>query len=143
MTPSHGQRIRTGFTLIELVCAIAIIMVLAGLVMGPAGRALQRVRADQWSEESTVRLRDTVDQLRKHFQGRHDFAPVTLAGIEAGHLVGAAELDFLKDRRVTFVPFEGSDPDEKTVIQIEWVRGFWTEAGLCTETKGAITRIPQ
>lgn len=41
----HG--IRAGLTLIELLCVIAIIMVLAGLLLGPASRVLRRVCADQ------------------------------------------------------------------------------------------------
>ena len=143
MTSSRGQRIRAGLTLIELLCVIAIILVLAGLVLGPAARALHRVRADKWGEDSAVRLQTTVKQLQKHFQGKRDFAPVTLERIETEHLVGPAELDFLKDRRVTFIPFDGSDPDEKVVIRVELERGYLTESGLQTETKGAITSLPE
>jgi type II secretory pathway pseudopilin PulG len=129
--------------LIELLCVIAIILVLAGLVLGPAARALHRVRADKWGEDSAVRLQTTVEQLQKHFQGKRDFAPVTLERIETEHLVGPAELDFLKDRRVTFIPFAGFDPDEKVVIRVELERGYLTESGLQTETKGAITSLPE
>jgi prepilin-type N-terminal cleavage/methylation domain-containing protein len=137
------QRIRAGLTLIELLCVIAIILVLAGLVLGPASRALHRVRADKWAEDSAIRLQATVEQLQKHFQGKHDFPPVMLENIETEHLVGPAELGFLKDRRVTFIPFAGSDPDEKVVIRVELERGYLTEGGFQTETKGAITAVPE
>ena len=143
MTSSRGQRIRAGLTLIELLCVIALILVLAALVLGPAARALHRVRADKWAEDAAVHLRATVGQLQKHFQGKRDFAPVTLERIEAERLVGPAELDFLKDRRVSFIPFAGSDPDEKVVIRVEMERGYLTESGIQTEVKGAITRMPE
>jgi prepilin-type N-terminal cleavage/methylation domain-containing protein len=143
MKPCGRRPIRAGLTLIELLCVIAIILVLAGLVLGPAGRALQRVRADKWGEDSSVRLQATVEQLRKHFQGRQDFAPVTLESIEAGRLVGPLELDFLKDHRVTFIPFAGADPDEQVVIRVKLERGYLTEPGQQTATKGEITEVPE
>jgi prepilin-type N-terminal cleavage/methylation domain-containing protein len=87
----HG--IRAGLTLIELLCVIAIIMVLAGLLLGPASRVLRRVCADQWAEESSVRLDAVVEQLQKCLQGRQDFPVVTLEWIEANHLVSAFELE--------------------------------------------------
>lgn len=143
MMPCGHPRRHAGLTLIELLCVIAIILVLAGLVLGPAGHALRRVRADKWGEDSSVRLRATVEQLQKHFQGRKDFAPVTLEAIEARRLVGPLELDFLKDHRVTFIPFAGTDPDEQIVIRVELERGYLTEAGQQTTTKGDITKLPE
>ena len=137
----HG--IRAGLTIIELLCVIAIIMVLAGLLLGPAGRVLKRVRADKWSEESSTRLDGVVQQLQQCFRGKQDFPLVTLEWIEANHVVSAFELDFLKDRRVMFIPFSGSDPDEKVIIRVELDRGYLTDAGFLTETKGHIARAPE
>jgi hypothetical protein len=143
MKPCRRPRIRAGLTLIELLCGIAFILVLAGLVLGPAGHALRRVRAAKWTEDSAVRLQAAVEQLQKHFQGREDFPPVTLESIAAGRLLGPLELDFLKDHRVTFIPFAGADPDEQIVIRVELERGFLSEAGQQTRTKGDITRLPE
>jgi hypothetical protein len=143
MTPSSVERTQTRLTLIELLCTIAIILVLAGLVLGPASHVLRRVRADKWGEDSSAHLQATVEQLRKHFQGKHGFAPVTLERIETDRLLGSSELEFLKDRRVTFIPFADSDPDDKVVIRVEVERGYLTEAGVRVETKGEITRLPE
>lgn len=143
MTPFRGQRTHAGLTLLELLCVIAIILVLAGLVMRPAARALQRARADKWAADAEIRLQATVEQLQQHLQGKVDFAPVTLGRIEAEHMVGPLELKFLKDSRVTFTPFAGADPEEKVVIQVELQRGHWTDPGQATETKGAIVQLPK
>ena len=121
---------------------MAIILVLAGLVLGPATRALKRVRADKWGEESAIHLHATMKQLQKQFQGNHDFALVTLETLETNRWLDPAELDFLKDRRVTFSPFGGSDPSEKVVIRVVVDQGFWTDAGVLVERKGAITDLP-
>lgn len=144
MTPSRGQRNQAGLTLIELLCVIAIILVLAGLVLGPAARALRRVRADKWAADAEIHLQATVEQLQQHFQGKADFAPVTLERIETEHLVGPLELNFLKDPRVTFTPFAGAESDEKVVIRVVLERGYLTDPGQETEkTKGEITQLPK
>ena len=121
---------------------MAIIMVLASLLLGPAARVLQRVRADQWSEDASVLLHSTVSQLNQHLQGKQQSPLITLKDIEAQRLVGPSELRFLKDRRVTFVPFTASDPDDKIVIHVKLARGYLNGGGTLIETKGALTRVP-
>ncbi len=129
--------------MLEMLCTIAIILVLAGLVLGPAGRVLRRVRADQWGELSYTRLDAAVEQLRRHLAGQPGFGVVTLERIETNRWVGPFEADFLRDRRVTFVPFADSDPDEKVVIRVQVDRGYWTDAEIRTRQKGDLTRLPQ
>jgi hypothetical protein len=58
----------------------------------------------------------------------------------AGQWVELTQQSFLRDRRVTFFPFAGSDPDDKIVILVRLESGFLTEAGTLTDTKGAITK---
>lgn len=134
---------QAGFTLIEMLCTIAIILVLAGLVLGPASRVLRKVRADQWGERSSTRLHDAVEQLRKHLAGQSAFGIVTLERIETSRWVGPLEADFLRDRRVTFIPFADSDPDEKVVIRVQVDRGYWTDAEVRTLRKADLTSPPQ
>jgi type II secretory pathway pseudopilin PulG len=143
MLSSSCQRSRAGVTVVELLCVIAIILVLAGLLLGPASRILQRVRADQWADRAAVHLQATVEQLQTHCRARPDFPLLTLERLQSERLLGSAELDFLKDRRVTFTPFAGSDSDEKIVIRVELQRGYLTEPGVLTETKGDLARLPQ
>ena len=131
-----------GVTLLELVCVISIIMVLASLLLGPAARVLQRVLADKWAEEAELSLASTVQQLNQHFQGLDSFALVTIDSIEAQGLLKPTGLRFLKDRRVTFLPFAGSDSNDKIVIRVQIKRGFWTERSELTERKETITRVP-
>jgi len=140
--PAAQRERRSGFTLLELVCVIAIIVVLASLLLGPVGRILQRVLADQWSERASFLLGDTVRRLHQRFGGDQDFGVVTLERIEAEGLLTPDQLRFLKDRRVIFVPFAGSDPDNKVVIQVQLKRGFWTERNSLTADKHELTRPP-
>ena len=134
------QRARAGVTLLEILCAIAIIGILAGLLLGPVARALKRARAMQWAEDAGARLESTVQQLQKHFRGLDDFPLVTLDQLENQGMLGPYEIRFLKDRRVTFHPFAGSDPDDQVVILVRIEPGFLTEAGVLIETKERITK---
>ena len=130
------------FTLLEMLCVIAIITVLAALVTGPAVRVLQRVRADQWSDRAHVLLHSTVEQLNRHLQGEHDFSLITLERLEATGWLREAEMRFLKEPEVTFSPCCGKDPDDRIVIEVELRRGFLTGACSLTATKESITRVP-
>jgi prepilin-type N-terminal cleavage/methylation domain-containing protein len=131
-----------GFSMLELLCVMGIILVLASLMFGPITRVLGRVLADQWSDQAENLLHRTVHHLNQYFQGMDNFPLVTLDFIEAKGLLKPDELSFLKDRRVTFIPFAGSDPDNQVVIAVQLKHGFWTEAGEITESKQAITRVP-
>lgn len=132
-----------GVTLPELLCVILLITILAGLLLGPVSRALRRARAMKWGQEAPILLQGTVDQLRSRFQGKTDFPKVTLVSLEAGGLLDSTSLTFLKDRRVTFLPFAGADPDPQVVIEVKLESGFLVEAGRLTATKGEITRSPE
>jgi len=126
--------------MLELLCVIALITILAGLLLGPVSRALRRARAMQWGQDAPVLLEATVKRLQTHFQGKKDFPPVTLAALAGGNLLEPSQLQFLKDRRVTFLPFAGNDPDEQVVIHVRLERGFLTEAGWLSASKGDITK---
>jgi hypothetical protein len=128
---------------LELLCVMAIILVLASLLLGPASRILGRVLADQWCEQASVLLSETVTDLNRHFQGMDSFPLVTLEQIQSEGWLKDRELQFLQDRRVTFFPFAGSDPDDKVVIYVRLKRGFLTESSELTERKEAITRVPR
>ncbi len=138
-----GRHHRTGFTLLELLCVIAIITILAGLLLGPVSRALQKARAMKWGNEAPVLLDATVTELRRHFRGMRDFPPVTLELLETGRLLEEAQLRFLKDRRVRFFPFTGADADDRVVIEVRIDAGVLVAAGTLRATKGEITRPPE
>ncbi len=137
------HRTGSGLTLIEVLCTITIIMILAGLVLGPATRVLRKLRADQGRDRVSARLQDSVEQLRRHLVGQPAFGVVTLERVVNNRWVGVLESDFLRDSRVTFIPFADSDPDSKVVIQVRLERGYWCNAEIQTRTKADLTHEPQ
>jgi prepilin-type N-terminal cleavage/methylation domain-containing protein len=140
----HRHRcLRRGFTLIEMLCVIGIIAVLMGLLFGPLGRVMKKATAMQWAQDSRVQLDRVVTRLQSHFQGKTNFPSITLEFMESQAWFEPAQLQFLKDRRVTFTPFAGSDPTGKVIIQVKIEPGFLTDADVLTVTKEDITKIPQ
>ena len=140
MTQCADHSSDRGLTLIELLCVMAIISILATLLLGPAMRVLQKVRADDWSDKAMADLELTVTQLHAHFRGKVEFPEVTLDAIESMRLLRPAQLQFLKDPQVTFIPFAGSDPEEQVVIKVRLQKGFFTDPSNLEATKGEITR---
>lgn len=140
MRNTHRPRPRHAFTLIELLCVIAIISVLMGLLMGPLCKAMRRARALQWNNQAEVQFYGTVAQLRNHFQGKAKFPEVTLQQFETNNILNPAQIEFLKDPNVTFSSFSGTDPDDKVVIRVQLKRGFLSDGGALAETKGRITK---
>lgn len=143
MNQTRCRDTQAGFTLIELLCVIAIIMVLAALLLGAASRILQKVRADQWAEEAGVQVGMIIKKLQTPYQGKRTFPLVTLADLESKGTLNRAQIRFLKDSRVTFTPFSGTDPDDKIVVSVQFDAGFWGGGGVLTATKGEITKPPK
>ena len=143
MIPINCRRVRRpAFTLIELLCTIAIIAVLATLLLGPAGRVLKRVRADDWADKASAQLEGVKARLRSRYQGQADFPTVTLERLAAEDALEPSQLRFLRDRRVGFVPFSGADPTNFVVVVVRIERGFFTGAESLVLTKGELVAPP-
>ena len=128
-----------GVTLIEMLCVFGIIGVLATLLLGPASRVLGNARAMQWADQAEHAMNDIRYRLHLVYAGQTDFPAMTLERLESSQLLTSQQLRFLRDRRVHYVPFAGSDPDGKPVILAELKAGFLTAAGTITVTKGELT----
>ncbi len=136
MKKLHPVHHRTAVTLIELLCTIAIIAVLATLLLGPVGRALRNARNMQWADQSENHANAVVQQLRTFLGDRQDFPTLSLEALEGLNVFQSAEVRFLHDRRVTFVSIAGSDPDDKVFLSVRLESGFLTSSGFLTHTRG-------
>ncbi len=132
-------RLRAGVTLIEMLCVVAIIGVLAALLLGPAGRVLGKARAMQWADQAERATEEIRQRLHPVFASQTDFPTMTLEKLETSQLLTPSQLLFLRDRRVKFTPFAGKDPDTLPVVAAELKAGFLTSAGTVVLTKGELT----
>lgn len=112
-----GRAFRGGaFSLIELLCVMAIVSILAGLLLGAVGRAYQRARrfAAEMNEPAYM------DQIRArtiaYARREPRFPRLTL-----DELVRRCDLDsrcaaFLRSAEVRYIPFSSQDPEDQAVI---------------------------
>ncbi len=139
----HRRAPCRAFTLIELLCTIAIIAVLASLLLGASGRVLKRMRAAEWGDKAPVQLDLVREKLRKRFQGLDAFPTVTLEKLEADGVLQPTQIRFLNDKRVAYVPFSGVDPTNLVVVAVRIDSGFFTDRATLVLTKGEIVEPPQ
>lgn len=140
MLPLGWAQRRTGFTLIELLCVMAIIGVLAGLLLGPAARILGNARAMQWGDRAQHQTAQIREQLHKVLAGQKEFDRLTLETLTAANWISSEQVRFLKDSRVKFTPFTGTDPDALKVIEVQIKAGFLTGREVLVVTKFDLTK---
>ena len=129
-----------GVTLVELLCTMAIIAVLATMLLGPAGRAMSKARGMQWNNRAVATTAQITDRLRAMFAGQKAFRRITLEDLERDRVLPASDIGFLRDARVTFMPFAGDDPDGQPVIAVRLKPAFLGGGGDIVVTKGDLTR---
>lgn len=125
-------------TLVELLCVIAIIAVLAALLLGPVGRAMKNARAMQRADTAERQTNLVVEELRRFLGVRENYPLLTLDGLAGTGALGPEQVRFLRDKRVTFTPFSGADPDETVIISVQLESGFLTSSGAITVTKARL-----
>ena len=112
----HRTARRRGFSLVELLCVMAIIGILATMMLAPAAQAMKRARGLVGEMEEPVHMGEI----------RHKYQVFRSANKEHGRLdregfIKSCELswkcrDWLRSSAVTFSPFSASDPLERIVI---------------------------
>jgi type II secretory pathway pseudopilin PulG len=121
-----------------VLCVIGIIALLATLLLGPVGRALRNARNLQWADQAGSHAHAVIQQLRNFIGEHQDFPPLTLEALETLNVFPSAEKPFLHDKRVTFIPVAGKDPDEKVFLSVRLESGFLTPAGSMDYTRGEL-----
>ena len=143
MISTAGRRQQAGLTLIELLCVVGIIGILAGLLLVPAGRILSRMRAGKWANDASQQVQVIQEKLHAVLAGQTQFQSLTLNALESAGWITQSQVRFLRDRRVRFTPFSGADPEDLPVIWVDLPAGFLSDASHLVVTKGDLTRPPR
>ncbi|MBI4662065.1 MAG: type II secretion system protein [Verrucomicrobia bacterium] len=109
---------RRGFSLIELLCVIAIILILAGLIAGPILQAYRRVKEMKTEFESS----GVVDLVQKRLKDFFVPLPAYPAhGLEELRRMGVFDSEMMRRvqaKEVIYHPFSSNDPEDTVIAEV-------------------------
>ena len=114
---SH-QRNSRAFTLIELLCVMTIILILAGLSLGPVVRAYNKARNFAWENDARQLVDHFRDRMSRNFGTALKYPALSIDQLYEAGLIDYRLRTFLKDKRVEFYPFSSESLDNTLIL---WV----------------------
>ena len=113
--PRRGEK---GFSLIELMCVIAIILILVSLMMGPILRAYKKAKDFGWENDSQAWVDRFTEKMRQHFGDAGEYPALTADQLCEGGMIDNGLRSFLRDKRVQYFPFSSKSPEEAVILQV-------------------------
>jgi prepilin-type N-terminal cleavage/methylation domain-containing protein len=111
------RRQKAGFTLVELLCVMAIILILAGLMLGPVMRAYRKAKNFAGENNGTELVYRFIEKLRTNLDAVPDHPPLTIDQLYDAGIIDSPLRTFLKDKSVQYFPFSSKAPDHTVVLQ--------------------------
>jgi len=130
------------FSLIELLCSMAIIALLAGLLLGPASRALRRARVLKIEMETPAHLERLTDGMRRFANSRTAYECQDIKTFLAQSQPGGPTERWLKSITSEFTPFNDRTADDRVVLTLDIPTGRRNEVLRHVLTKGQLTKTP-
>ena len=115
------NRLLTGLTLLELLCVIAIIGILASLLLGSVNKAFMSSQNKIWrAQAQDSEFRDYVQEhLAKYYQANPTYPLLTARDLYQKNVFNDRIMNFLRCPHVQYIPFSMSDPTNKVIFQID------------------------
>ena len=113
------RRKERGFSLIELMCVLSIILILVGMMLGPITRAYTKAKNFSWENESYQLTDRFIDRMKQHFGVAPEYPALTIEQLYEGGLIDSTLRNFLRDKRVQYFPFSSKSPEESVILHVQ------------------------
>jgi prepilin-type N-terminal cleavage/methylation domain-containing protein len=116
---NRSHRATAGFTLIEMLCVIAIIGILAAMLLGAVSKAYGSARNKMWRIQGGSFSDYVQEHLAKYYQAQTNYPVLSAADLYQKGAFDDRIMDFLRCPHVQYIPFSMSDPTNKVIFQID------------------------
>ena len=130
------------FSLIELLCVMAIIGILVGLMLGPVGRAFRKARGFKAEMETPAHVERLTDGMRKFAAAHAAWSCPDLEALLLFAKPGGPTERWIKGAQPTVLPFNHATPPETLVLTLEVPGGGSGKVIRYSFTKGDLTIAP-
>lgn len=111
------RRKKAAFTLIELLCVMAIILILVGLMLGPVMRAYRKAKNFAWENNGHELVERFTEKMKARLGTAGEYPAMTVDQLYEAGIIDSALRTFLKDKRVQYIPFSSNVPDHTVILQ--------------------------
>lgn len=114
--PGHELKRQVGVTLLELMCALAVVAILVGLLLGPIQKARRRADLKLYQAAMSRVTASVREDLQKFYQGKPTFPAWTAEDLHDKGVLDAQVMRWIRAGWVQYYPFSSTDPDAKLVM---------------------------
>ena len=109
---------RRGFSLIELLCVIAIISILVSLIAGPALRALRRAKEMNAGFEGPGVAEIVETRLKNFFRPMASYPPFSADDLRKKGVFDSEMMRRIRTKEVIYHPFASNDPADPLIAEV-------------------------
>jgi type II secretory pathway pseudopilin PulG len=102
--------------MIELLCVMAIILILVSLMLGPVTRAYRKAKNLAGENNGTELVDRFTEKLTTAIGSSAEYPALTVDQLYEEGIIDSSLRRFLKDKRVQYFPFSSKDPDHKVIL---------------------------
>jgi prepilin-type N-terminal cleavage/methylation domain-containing protein len=108
-----------GFTLIEMLCVIAIIGILAAMLLGAVNKAWVSSQNKVWRFQAHDFYDYIQEHLFKYYQSQTSYPVLSAEDLHQKGVFDDRVMNFLRCPHVQYLPFSMSDGTNKVIFQID------------------------